>query len=31
MTAVESVKQQLRPGRLFINGQCEEAASGKTI
>ena len=31
MTAVESVKQQLRPGRLFINGQWEEAASGKTI
>jgi aldehyde dehydrogenase (NAD+) len=31
MSVLEEVKQQLRPGKLFINGRAEDAASGKTI
>jgi acyl-CoA reductase-like NAD-dependent aldehyde dehydrogenase len=31
MSAVLEVKQQLKPGRLYINGRWEEAATGKTI
>ena len=31
MTAVETIRQQLMPGKLFINGRQEEAAGGGTI
>jgi len=31
LTVVESVKQQLQPGRLFINGRYQASLSGKTI
>jgi acyl-CoA reductase-like NAD-dependent aldehyde dehydrogenase len=31
MTASEQIKQQLRPGKLFINGGWEDAAAGRTI
>jgi aldehyde dehydrogenase (NAD+) len=31
MTAIEEIKQQLQPGKLFINGQWEDAAEGRTI
>ncbi|MBI3697407.1 MAG: aldehyde dehydrogenase family protein [Acidobacteria bacterium] len=31
MTALETVREQLKPGKLFINGRSEDAASGKTI
>ena len=31
MSAVEAIKPTLNPGKLFINGRQEDAASGKTI
>jgi aldehyde dehydrogenase (NAD+) len=31
MSVADVVKQQLRPGKLFINGRWEEAACGRTI
>jgi aldehyde dehydrogenase (NAD+) len=31
MTATEAIKPKLSPGKLFINGRHEDAASGKTI
>ena len=31
MTTAEEIKQQLHPGKLFINGQWEDAADGRTI
>src|SRR6266446_8103273 len=31
MSAVEAIKPKLNPGKLFINGKQEDAASGKTI
>ena len=31
MTASEAIKPKLSPGKLFINGKHEDAASGKTI
>ena len=31
MTATEAIKPKLSPGKLFINGKHEDAASGKTI
>jgi len=31
MTAGEAIKSKLNPGKLFINGRHEDAASGKTI
>ena len=31
MTATEEIKPQLDPGKLFINGQRQDAASGRTI
>ena len=31
MSAAEIIKPKLNPGKLFINGRHEDAASGKTI
>jgi acyl-CoA reductase-like NAD-dependent aldehyde dehydrogenase len=31
MTIAEAIKQELHPGKLFINGQRQEAADGRTI
>ena len=31
MSASEAIKPKLSPGKLFINGRHEDAASGKTI
>src|SRR3989442_9213446 len=31
MSAVEAIKPKLNPGKLFINGRHEDAASGRTI
>src|SRR5579871_5318262 len=31
MSVAEEIKQQLRPGKLFINGRQEDAECGRTI